>query len=355
MNLVESVVSRDERGEWQTQFCPHRWFRGGWLQTISTKLLRPTFASCSWAGAREICVNTNDGSNDCLTGVYATLKNVSEKPLVILMHGMGGHAESGYMRSMAGTFLQNDFPVLLWNHRGAGSSASFCRQMHHPGRTEDFAGLLAYLHEEQTDWCGAGICAVAVSLGSNVLLHYLAQSAAASQIRAAVVVSPPLNLAETSAKLKTGMNRIFERYLLHRQRTELLRSTGEVTGEERQAIQSANSIWELDDQFTAPRYGYESAEQYYREVSTLSALPAISTPTLLIHAADDPIVNKTAFERFSWAENRSLYPVLCESGGHIGFLAADGSRWHETTAVRFFDSLIFREQDQHLETWQSPG
>jgi predicted alpha/beta-fold hydrolase len=81
----------------------------------------------------------------------------------------------------------------------------------------------------------------------------------------------------------------------------------------------------------------DNAANYYQQNSACYWLDDICTPTLLIHAADDPVVDIEVFLPRDWTNKRPLYAALAESGGHTGFLDRDGNRWHEECAVRFFD------------------
>ena len=56
-----------------------------------------------------------------------------ELPVVVLLHGLGGSAESPYVQSSARYLLDRGRDVLLFNFRGAGESRPLCRQHNHPG------------------------------------------------------------------------------------------------------------------------------------------------------------------------------------------------------------------------------
>ncbi len=144
----------------------------------------------------------------------------------------------------------------------------------------------------------------------------------------------------TSKNLRRGMNRIFDRYLLRRQRDELLRDSAKLTDEERRTIEAASSVWQLDDTFTSRRLGYDGAHEFYQANSAIHTIDDIRTPTLLFHASDDPVVDDDVFTKRDWTTDGPLYPALAIAGGHTGFLDRNGNRWHERATVRFFDAMI---------------
>ncbi|QDV47463.1 putative hydrolase [Stieleria neptunia] len=325
--------------DWLDRFEPHPLWRGGWLQTASIKTLRPKIDVSSHPGCVAFDVPDDQTPPDTLSGYYLPPEDDSQgKPTVIVFHGMGGHAKSGYMRSMAECLLKDGFPVILWNNRGAGGSARTCQRFHHPGYTEDCKRLIHHLHENHPSWTEHGLNAVAFSLGANLLLKYLAETCNDSAFSTAVSVSAPIDMKITSQNLRRGWNRVFDRYLLKRQKQELLRPNAELNEEEREAIKNASSVWELDDKFTSRRLGYDGAEAFYRDNSAIDVLDQICTPTLLFHAADDPVVDEDVFTKRDWNPEGPLFAAFAHSGGHTGFIDREGRRWHERNAVRFFHS-----------------
>ncbi|QDT07045.1 putative hydrolase [Rubripirellula lacrimiformis] len=331
-----------ENFEWLDPFEPSRLWVGGTLQTLSIKSLRPGLDIDTHQGCEPFEISGDQTPPDVMSGYYLPTLGRTNRPTTILLHGMGGHARSGYMRSMAERLIQAGYPVVLWNNRGAGSSARNCSRFHHPGYTDDLNHLVEFVQSERPQWTRHGLNAVAFSLGANVLLRYLAEKGSDSPITAAASVSAPLDMEVTSRNLRCGLNRMFDRYLLKKQRDELLREGAELSNDERAAIKKAGSVWELDDTFTAPHLGYEEAQQFYRENSAIYVLDKIRTQTLLFHASDDPVVDDEVFTGREWSAGGPLYPALAESGGHTGFLDRNGARWHERACVRFFDCMSER-------------
>ena len=318
------------------RFDPHPLWRGGVLQTFSIKAIQCELDPENDPRTTPLDVPDDQTPPDTLSGFLMRPDTPSPLPLVLLLHGMGGHALAGYMRSAAETLLAAGHPVVLWNNRGAGGSARNCRGLHHPGYTDDLQRLLVHLQEQHPRWSDRGVYALAFSLGANLLLRYLGEYGDDSKISAAVSVSAPIDMEQTSRQLRSGLNRIFDRYLLHRQREELLRDNADISDEERETIRNVRSVWDLDDSFTAPRFGFDSADEYYARNSAVHVLEGIRKPTVLIHSNDDPVVDPKVFDQFEFEPGGPLFPARINSGGHTGFYARDGSRWHEGAGVSFF-------------------
>jgi predicted alpha/beta-fold hydrolase len=79
------------------------------------------------------------------------------------------------------------------------------------------------------------------------------------------------------------------------------------------------SIEEFDDVFTAPLGGFASAVDYYQKSSAAQFVPSIQTPTLIIAAQDDPMVDPRPLQELPHSPAVSVH--LAEGGGHMGFVS----------------------------------
>ncbi len=340
-NLDIDADLTPERLDWLPPFTPHPLYRGGIAQVLSIKTVRSEFVIDDWPGHQKIEVQGTEEPPDTLGGFWLPAKFAGDRGMTVLvMHGMGGHATSNYMLSAAGSLLEAGFSVLLWNHRGAGHTGSTCRKVHHPGATDDVQLILDHLASGRIGQKRQPLGAMAFSLGASLLLRYLAEDRDDNPLTAAVAVSPPLDLAVTSRSLNEWRNRPFEKYLLHKKRSELLREAADLEDGERQTLREVTTIWDLDDRVSAPHLGYDGAEEFYAAVSSIDRMDQIRTPTLMIHAMDDPVVDPKVFEGRDWQSGNELYPVMLPTGGHTGFYQADGTRWHEAAAVAMFEQNV---------------
>ncbi|WP_161604523.1 YheT family hydrolase [Roseiconus nitratireducens] len=283
----------------------------------------------------DLRIPTSDDTGDVLTAKWLRPRGFSldqepQCPLIVLLHGLGGHAGSSYIRRSASWLLENQRDVLLFNFRGAGDSCDLCRKHNHPGRTEDLRDLFRWIErntEPNVVRCGA--VPVGFSLGGNILLKFLAENEQTGPVRAAVTVSAPMDLEETSRRLSRWKNLPYRLYLLHKLRNRVLDETGFLSKKEKQRVRWTKSVWEFDKQFTAPRNGYESVEAYYADNSAIPSLPKIEVPTLLVYARDDPFVPSKTYEEFAWDDHPNLLPAISDAGGHVGFVGSDhDSLWH---------------------------
>jgi predicted alpha/beta-fold hydrolase len=96
------------------------------------------------------------------------------------------------------------------------------------------------------------------------------------------------------------------------------------------------SIWEFDDVFTAPLFGFGTAANYYATQSAAQFLHLIRIPTLVITAQDDPMVPFTMYRDPVFDTNPALTLLAPAHGGHLGFLARTKPRfWLDDAALRW--------------------
>ena len=113
-----------------------------------------------------------------------------------------------------------------------------------------------------------------------------------------------------------------------------------VSPAERAAIMRSGTVWDYDDFFIAPRYGFANAEDYYDRCRPTRFMAGIGIPTLVLAALDDPWIPGALYREYDWAQNRSLVPVLTEQGGHVGFHGAGNLQpWSDLVVARFLDRV----------------
>jgi uncharacterized protein len=316
-------------------FRPRFPWWGGDLQTIANRL-RGVSSSLAPHTSERLSFPLPDGTGDTLlASLDRPLTPRSGSPLTILIHGLTGSEDSLYIFSLARLLLDRGGRVLRLNLRGAGPSRSVCSQHYYAGRSQDFRALLSLLPDELTR---DGLLAVGYSLGGAMLLKYLGEEGAASPLAAAATVSAPIDLAVTCRHMMRLRNRVYHHYILGLMKVEATGEGAVISAAERAAIMGARTVWDYDDVFIAPRYGFASAEDYYERCRPTRFLAGIRVPTLILDALDDPWIPGSLYRDYDWASNRSLTPILPDHGGHVGFHGTDSEQpWSDRAVLRFFE------------------
>ena len=260
---------------------------------------------------------------------------------VVLCHGLEGSTNRQYMRGMAWAFGAKGWNVVAYNYRGCSGEPNRTLRTYHSGATDDLRLVL-----EHAVGIGAGTMAlVGFSLGGNLILKYLGESPqdVEPSIAAAVAISAPVDLAVCSRQLDRPTNWIYNRRFL----AKLDRKIREMASLHPGAIDTepltrVASITDFDDLYTAPMHGFTDAADLYKQCSARQFLDAITTPSLLISALNDPFLGPSCYP-VEEAERSSCFHLETPAhGGHVGFHAPGPLYWSEQRAVAFVDGVLAR-------------
>jgi predicted alpha/beta-fold hydrolase len=201
------------------------------------------------------------------------------------------------------------------------------RRTYHSGETTDLDFVIRRLIRQNP---GRAIGLAGVSLGGNVMLKWLGEQgeSAPDEIKGAIAVSTPYDLARSSKAIDSGFARLYQWNFLRslkRKAHEKLTQHPDVCS--REGLESASTMWEFDDRFTAPLHGFRDAADYYNRSSSIRFLSSIRRPTLLLSALDDPFHPAEVLRDVNLisASNTALTVEFHERGGHVGFVG--GAPW----------------------------
>ena len=147
------------------------------------------------------------------------------------------------------------------------------------------------------------------------------------------MVSNPWKLECASLALQRsflGLN-VYSKTMGGNMKRLLLEHRGEVlqsTALDMAAIDQVQYLHEFDRVVQCSTWGYPTEGAYYRDASSADSVLAIRTPTLCVHARDDPIAcdEAVAYEEIK----QNPYLVMCATGGggHLAWFELGGGRWH---------------------------
>lgn len=254
-------------------------------------------------------------------------------PLVLLLHGLEGSSDSGYARGLVAALVARGWRAVVMHFRGCSGEPNRLARSYCAGCTEDLDHVVVQLHRREPD---TPLAAVGYSLGGNMLLKWLGEQDGPMPLRAAVAVSVPFLLERAARRMTEGLSRLYQRHLLRACKAGYrakfaTRDDAPVSLDELAAMRD---FFAFDDRITAPLHGYAGVDDYYRRASCRAWLRDIETPTLILHALDDPFMTPDAVP-----ETHELGPgvrlELSPRGGHVGFVEGWGRYWLEQRIPAF--------------------
>ena len=283
------------------------WAGTGHLQTLWGHFLKSPVLQLP---NETISIRLSDG--DQLVGYY--LPGQIDR-VVYLFHGLGGSIHSAYIHRSARVAQDLGYHVVMMNHRGCGEGAGLAKYTYHSGRSEDLSAVIEYGRQRFTSFQHV---AIGYSLSANALLLLLSQVKGGALPDVAMTVNAPMNLLQCSLALRQGFNKVYDyRFVLDFQR-EL--KTRAVANPELKIYQQKKylSVYEIDQEYTAPISGFQSREHYYETCSTHDKVGLIKTPTFVLTAKDDPFVVYDAYAKASFSQQVQVH--IESRGGHLGYV-----------------------------------
>lgn len=306
----------------QSDFVAPWWAKNRHLQTLFPRFLQKRQAlTLRWE-----YFNLADG--DRIRLAWAG-EPQSAKGLLIMFHGLEGSVHSHYCNDTAAALVRQNYAVVVMHFRACGGELNQRTRAYHSGETSDPWEFMQFLQESYPD---LPKFAIGFSLGGNMLLKLLGEHPQQTIIKAAVAVSAPLQLADCADTINKGFSRLYQRYLLKSMLTTLWHKMAimdyqNILAIKQHELPGLKSFRDFDQHVTAPLHGFIDADDYYQRCSAMAYLSKIQTPTLILHARDDPFMHKNAVPRSEQLSDR-VRVELSEQGGHVAFV--QGSPWRPT-------------------------
>lgn len=329
-------------------FYPRKWMRNGHVQTVAGNFLpRPSSLPEAERVLVEVCAahGTQIASEVLVECHWQSAADRSRRPTAIVLHGLEGSSRSQYVIGNAGKLWAAGCNVIRMNMRNCGGReyemAKRTPTLYHSGLSGDVERVLRFFVEREGL---ASVALIGYSMGGNLVLKLAGElgKAAPVELHSVVAVSPAADLAASADALHEPANRLYERKFLrallkrYRRKTTLFPRAFDP-----QRATGVHSLRDFDERITALYSGFQSASDYYERAAAARVLDRIATPTLILHACDDPFIRFRPETRALMEANPCITLLETEHGGHCAFLAdpehANGNDgyWAEHMALRF--------------------
>lgn len=250
----------------------------------------------------------------------------------VLFHGLEGTSRRYYMTRLAYRLFQENYNIVSVNFRSCSGTLNKQKRFYHSGEIKDPETVFEWITRELPS---SDIYAAGFSLGGSIILNYARHHGTAHPVTAFAAISTPFDLKQGALNLQKGFNRIYQQLFV--------RSLTKKLEEKRKSISglpemNGKTLYEYDDQVTAPLHGFDSADHYYESCSAAFFLEEIASPCLLLHSKEDPICPIEFLPLHKVQNNSKLDARLTDTGGHVGFWSLPPG-WVEETVCTYFESV----------------
>lgn len=237
--------------------------------------------------------------------------------LVVLVHGLGGEADSGYVIRAARYFETRGYSTLRMSLRGADRSGE---DFYHAGLTADLRAALSSPEVESFE----RVVVVGFSMGGHISLRLAAEGDHPASAVAAICA--PLDLGASGAVIDRPRSLPYRRHLL-RGLKEMYREVARrrpaafALGE--RDIAAIRTLRGWDAQTIVPRFGFDDVDDYYHSCSAGPLLGAVDLPTLYLTTDADPMVTAETLVHHLARRSRHVEVRWLPRGGHVAFSSGD--------------------------------
>jgi uncharacterized protein len=321
-------------------FRPHPFLAGGHAQTLAGVYLPSVPLSYR---ARQHRVALADGDTIVLHDDHPRGWQRGQRA-ALLIHGLAGCHESGYMRRIAHKLAARGIRAFRMDLRGCGAGQGLAHLPYHSGRSEDATAAIEALARIVPD---APVTLVGFSLGGNIALKLAGELGGrrCGHLDSVMAVCPPVDLAACSRQIQKRANRLYDRYFVGKLLGQLSQRRRLLPAAPRGRLaRRPCSLWEFDDTFTAVVCGFGTADRYYASASSAPWIGRIELPTLILSAHDDPMIPPDCLERIDLPPAVQLH--MSDRGGHLGFVGRGGvdadRRWMDWRVVDWVADVASR-------------
>jgi predicted alpha/beta-fold hydrolase len=315
----------------ESTFKPLFQFKNGFVATVYSGLIRKIKLEQS----RER-IETRDADFLDLDWSYAEHQSDA---VIILLHGLEGHAQRPYVTGTAKLFNQNKIDAVCVNFRGCSGEDNRFYNSYHSGATNDLDDVVQHCIQNKNY---TKIYIKGISLGGNITLKYLGEDRdIPKEIKAAISISAPVYLNGSAIELHKLKNKAFairfRQHLINKLKVKQSKYPEKLSSSN---LRTIKTLRDFDEFYTSKAHGFLNALEYYEKSSSLQFLPHIKVPTLLINALNDSFLSSECYPVKEAKQNENFFLEMPEYGGHVGFILKKKVYYNEKRALEFVNRFL---------------
>ncbi|MEH6536160.1 MAG: alpha/beta fold hydrolase [Psychroserpens sp.] len=311
----------------ESSYKPPFLFKNGFIATVYSGIFR----KIKGLQQQRERIETRDADFLDLDWSYAEDKSDA---VIILLHGLEGHAQRPYVTGTAKLFNQNGIDAVAVNFRGCSGEDNRFYHSYHSGATNDLDDVVQHCIQNKSY---SKVYIKGISLGANITLKYLGEKRIIpKEIKSAIAISVPVHLNGSARELHALKNKAFairfRQHLVDKLKVKIKRFPDRVTVED---IKSIKTLRDFDEYYTSKAHGFLDASDYYEKASSLQFLENIEVPTLIMNALNDSFLSPECYPVKEAKANANVYLEMPKFGGHVGFIQKGNIYYSEKRALEF--------------------
>jgi predicted alpha/beta-fold hydrolase len=186
-----------------------------------------------------------------------------DRPTLVLLHGLEGSCESGYMLGLSERAFVAGWNAVRLNQRNCGGTESLTPTLYNSGLSGDYRAVLAELIERDSL---PEIFFAGYSMGGNLVLKMAGElaSAAPHQLRAVAGVCPCIDLGVCADAVGLPGNYIYQEHFVRSLKKRMRRKAKLFPGIfDLGPMARIRTLREFDGVITAKYCGFRDATDYY--------------------------------------------------------------------------------------------
>ncbi len=320
------------------EFVPHALLRNGHAMTIVAAFVPRQFA----LPAAQTRLFQVDSFSRILGQCHWQVGKQRDTPVIVIVHGLEGSADSYYVQGIAEKAFHRGFHVIRLNQRNCGGTEKLTPTLYNSGMSGDYRAVL----EELATVDGfQRIFFAGYSMGGNLVTKMAGEFGEdfPSALWGVCSVCPALDLSACADALDRKENYLYSRHFVKGLMARYARKAKMFPDRySHNGFGPIRTVREFDDAITAPCFGFRDAEEYYESAGAKKVIANVRVPMLMITAEDDPFVPYVSFLAAGVEKNACIRFVATEHGGHCAYISnTNGVErfWAEQRVVEFCEGI----------------
>jgi len=165
-------------------------------------------------------------------------------------------------------------------------------------------------------------------MGANILANMMGFAGKDCFLDAACVIQAPIKKWECSETIRTSMFGVYNKALGGNLKKAFIKHEPMMKHVFKEKVghdmleyieQNESTVLDIDNNITAPLFGWKDRDDYYRTSACYHRIPSIEVPSLFMNAIDDPIIGERAIDYEVFKANPNVVLGTTRYGGHLGY------------------------------------